>query len=523
MNIDNKDVARGVDVLSSIYGVITPEEKGAVGDGVTDDRMAIQSAIDEAYQNVINGAGPTTVWAGCNYLISLNPQSAVIPGEMSAGRGVLCMREGVTLTGGGQLLLVDSYTGTSSGAVISNWDGNANNSTVKNITIDCRYGITSGRGISGINIVDSDNVLIDGVSVKNATGGGVYLRHSRGNALNGNYGCTNSRVVNCYINNSYYIGIQCERPSGVVISSNTVMNTGDNGIDIEGNNTSTTGQGYAENVVISNNTLSMVKNGVFIESCGNTNVINNQITTPGIGVVFNRINSGSYFNICSQNKITGLNVSSGYGIRLNNQVGRCLISDNLIRSMNVGIHFVDRVDRCNIGQNTFESIGNTVISLAKVSSGVSILRSSVSEQIYLGTQISGVPYPSSPRKCPSNYPNRMASSVRYFPVYFTDLSGAGEDNMLYRTATLTKNELWDAYSKYDNSVQGYTDLNGVYGVVGDYLNINNIIYCIFSTTSSTTTITKWSEQEKLYVSGDFTNDFNSSYTVETYRAAWGEL
>ncbi|EOD2802014.1 TPA: right-handed parallel beta-helix repeat-containing protein [Klebsiella aerogenes] len=506
----------------NINGFITPEEKGAVGDGVTDDRIAIQSAIDEAYQNAISGSGPTTVWAGSNYLVSLNPQSPVIPGEMSAGRGVLCMKSGVTLTGGGQLLLVDTYSGTSPGAVISNWDGNANNITIKNITIDCRYDVTSGRGISGINIVDSDNVLIDGVSIKNSTGGGVYLRHSRGNSLNENYGCTNSRIVNCIVNNAYYIGIQCERPGGMVISSNVIVNTRDNGIDIEGNNSATTGSGYAENVIISGNTLSMVKNGVFLESCGNANVVNNQIITSGVGVIFNRINSASYYNVCSQNKITGLNVSSGYGIRLNNQIGRCQVSDNFIRVMNVGIHFVDRIDRCNIGVNTFDSIGNTILSFSKVPSGVSVLRSSISEQIYLGTQTGGIPYPTSPRGCPSNYPNRMSPSVRYNPVFFTDTTGSGEDNMLYRTAKLTWNESWGAYSKY-NIAGGYTEINGIFGVAGDYVNINDIIYIIASVSQSTTTVNKWSAQQSSYIAGDFTSEINDSYTVNTYRSAWGEL
>ncbi|WP_423784585.1 right-handed parallel beta-helix repeat-containing protein, partial [Escherichia coli] len=83
------------------------------------------------------------------------------------------------------------------------------------------------------------------------------------------YGCSNSRIMICYVHNVEYIGIQCERPNGMTITGCAVASCGDNGIDIFGNVTDESGQGVAEDVVVSNNTIRDVSVGVFIESCGN--------------------------------------------------------------------------------------------------------------------------------------------------------------------------------------------------------------------------------------------------------------
>lgn len=501
-------------------GYLTPEMFGAKGDGVTDDRPAIQSAIDKSNANYLAGTGPRTVYLGSQYRVTLNPASTLIPGEVAAGRGVLNIRSGVSIEGPGTLALDTSFTGGSSGAVITNWEGSADYCAVKGITIDGAYGTATGTGITGINIVDSANVDVSFVKVINTTAGGIYLRRA-GNSSS-DYGCSNSKIVTCRVNNTRYIGIQCERPNGMIIANSIITNTGDNGIDIEGNQSGITSTGYAEGVVIVNNEMSGVKNGIFIESCGQAKVVSNTIYTPGIGIVFNRINSGSFYNEAIANTINGIGVSdTGMGMRFINQIGRMRISENRIRFKANGLHFADRIDRMDIGVNYFSDISSVILAFDKVNSGVSMLRSRIASQFYAGTQTSGIPYPTSPRNNPANYPNRMASTVSYAPVYFSDLAGSGEDNMVYRTATLSYNSSWAAYARYGIVTDGYTSLNGNFGNAGEYLEINGNYYQIYSVETSTTEILKWDGSS--WASGNFVGDFTDAFAVKTHRSVWGTL
>lgn len=87
--------------------------------------------------------------------------------------------------------------------MITNWLGAANHCSVRDITINGAYGEASGSGINGINIVDSENVVINGVNVKDSTAGGIYLRRS--GSSSSDYGCSNAQIINCYVNNVHYI------------------------------------------------------------------------------------------------------------------------------------------------------------------------------------------------------------------------------------------------------------------------------------------------------------------------------
>lgn len=100
-----------------------------------DWRKAIQAAIDKAHQNYLAGSGPTNILIGGELTVTLNPDSTLIPGEVAAGRGALCMRSGVTLMGGGTITLDGSFTGSSSGAIITNWEGAADNCKIQGLRL----------------------------------------------------------------------------------------------------------------------------------------------------------------------------------------------------------------------------------------------------------------------------------------------------------------------------------------------------------------------------------------------------
>lgn len=499
---------------------ITPEMFGAIGDGVTDDRQALQDAIDAANANYLAESGPVNILCGNKYLVSLNPSSTLISGEVAAGRGCLDVKSGIMLFGAGTIILDPTVTGTSSGAMITNWSGAVTDVTIKEISIDGQYGTITGSGISAINIVDSTRLLITQIRATNHSGGGIYVRRS-GTTTN-TYGSVEAKVTNNFVYNVSVIGIQSERPDGIQIHGNTVDTSGDNSIDCEGNDSTSTGQGVGRQMSIKGNTVRWGKNGIFIESLGDGQVNDNTVLTTGIGIIFNRINTGANDNQCLSNTIRGSGSASA-GIRCNNQIAALTIGGNRISGFTYGIFFADRIDRTEILPNQFSAIGTEILHFDKVSSGVSMLRSRIASQFYMGTQTSGVPYPTSPRNCPSNYPNRMASTVTYTDVYFSDLTGVGEVNFVRKTSTLVQNTSWAAYAKYGVVTSGYTSLYGNYGNAGEFLEINGIYYKIYSAESSTTEIMKWDATSAAYISGDCTSDFTSALTVKTHRTEWGTL
>ncbi|WPJ48978.1 hypothetical protein RCIP0012_00202 [Klebsiella phage RCIP0012] len=485
-----------------------------------DWRKAIQAAIDKAGQNYVNGNGPTNILIGGHLTVTLNPDSVLIPGEVAAGRGALCMRSGVTLMGGGSITLDGNFTGSSSGAIITNWEGAADNCKIQGITLNGSRGTATGTGITCINIVDSDNVTIDNVKALDSTSGGIYLRR----ANNSVYGCSNSRIVNCYVHNVGYIGIQCERPNGMTIALNTVRSCGDNGIDIFGNETTETGQGYAERVVIDTNTISDVTVGIFIESCGNVAISSCPISGfTNAGVFFNRINTAAYNCSVIGCTIIGADITASQGIRWKNAVGYTRVYNNTIKNCIDSFVTTGGMIYVDIGVNNHESIGRCLLYVPKTSNGCVYTR--MAQQIYNGVQTDGIPYNTTPRGWPS------ANNTRYYRTsfvapYMMYSATTGEDNFVRATGTLPSNSGWGpGYAIYNSVVAGETVIAMGSGLLaaGEYMLINGEYYYVFSTASSYSVVRKWDVTSQSFVAGNYVTNLNSAYAYSIYRAAWGTL
>lgn len=485
-----------------------------------DWRKAIQAAIDQAGQNYLAGSGPTNILIGGDFTVTLNPDSTLIPGEVAAGRGALCMRSGVTLMGGGSITLDGSFTGSSSGAIITNWEGAADNCKIQGITLNGSRGTAGGTGITCINIVDSDNVTIDNVKALDSTSGGIYLRR----ANNAVYGCSNSRILNCYVNNVGYIGIQCERPNGMTITGCTVTSCGDNGIDIFGNVTDETGQGIAENVVIANCTVGDISVGIFIESCGNATISACVIFGfPNSGIFFNRINTAAYNCSVTGCTITGKDITTSQGIRWKNAVGYTRVYNNTLKNCIDSFVTTGGMIYVDIGVNNHENIGRCFLYVPKTSNGCVYTR--MAQQVYNGVQTDGIPYNTTPRGWPST------NNTRYYRCSFTApymmySATTGEDNFIRATGNLPSNSGWGpAYSLYNSIVAGETviAISSALLAAGEFMLINGSYYSVHRVTSSYAVVRKWDVTSQDFIAGDYTSYLNSSYVYSIFRPAWGTL
>ncbi len=510
--------------VESLMAFLTPEMFGAVGDGVSDDRVPIQLAINKANElYTLTGGRCSVVLGQKTYIVSQNPASTAINGEVSAGFGCINLLSGVCLKGSGKIKLKAGTSGANPGAIITNWTGPCIDSEIEGISVDGNASEITATRMTAINLVNCTRTSLYKLKVYNTKGtaGGIYMR--RDGFSTSDYGCVESRIMNCDVYDIADIGIQAERPDGIIITGNNVFNTGDNAIDIEGNNASGS-SGFGKQMVISNNVCRNNKNGIFIESCSNATITGNDITDlGGIGIVLNRINTGSFNNIISNNKVTGLSTQLAYGVRVINNSGGCTITGNHFTSLYSSIKFNGQATRVYVGTNNHSSIAKFLIELeATAAFPTALYRSFVARQFYQGTQTTGLPAPMSPTGCPSNFPNRFNTST-FESAHFSDLNSAGEENMVYRTANLTLNASWNAYARFNNTTTGYTDLNGNFGVVGDFLEISGNVYQVYAASASTTTITKWDATSSSYIAGNFVADFPSALLVKTHRPTWGTL
>lgn len=490
-NLGSGDGAKLIGGLS----FLTVEMYSYLAEG-NDWRKAIQASIDQANQNYLAGSGPTNILIGGEFTVTLNPDSTLIPGEVAAGRGALCMRSGVTLMGGGSITLDGSFTGSSSGAIITNWEGAADNCKIQGITLNGSRGTAAGTGITCINIVDSDNVTIDNVKAFDSTSGGIYLRR----ANNEVYGCSNSRILNCYVHNVGYIGIQCERPNGMTITGCTVTSCGDNGIDIFGNVTDETGQGIAENVVIANCTVGDISVGIFIESCGNATISACVIFGfPNSGVFFNRINTAAYNCSVTGCTITGKDITTSQGIRWKNAVGYTRVYNNTLKNCIDSFVTTGGMIYVDIGVNNHENIGRCFLYVPKTSNGCVYTR--MAQQVYNGVQTDGIPYNTTPRNWPS------ANNTRYYRCSFSApymmyAATTGEDNFIRATGNLPSNSGWGpAYSLYNSIVAGETviAMSSALVAAGEFMLINGNYYSVHSVTSSYAVVRKWDVTSQDYM------------------------
>ncbi|PAF31853.1 right-handed parallel beta-helix repeat-containing protein [Paenibacillus sp. 7516] len=347
---------------------------GAIGDGVTDDTISIQAAIDAA-----STAGGGTVYfpplgTDEHYIVS----SILIPSDInlqgSKGSRIKQINDPdlgnlVQIATGAKNIKVDGLeldANKSNGSTGHGIGFSANvseviisNNIVRNATIDCihtedgnfnvkiinnscfdagRIGIAmngnsknifvsgnfcSGSFNSGINVIGTgDGVSIIGNIVDGAGDDGItgYGNLQKDLLIDGN-------IIRNVSNNGIHIG-----GNGVFISDNVISNCGNRGIYFA-NSPLTTG----ENVTISGNSIDTVTNlhGIEILQCDNISIVGNSIFRVLVGrsITLSAVKRG----VVANNRVKG---TTSDGIRLEKSSFVTITSNNITGTTN-GIQLSD--------------------------------------------------------------------------------------------------------------------------------------------------------------------------------------
>ena len=171
--------------------IVTPEDFGAAGDGVTDDTAAVQAAFD---------SGADIVVIKNTYLVT--------PGADQWKR-TLQVPSGLIIEGPGTIQL--SPTSLDGYDILSVY--NVHDVTIRGITVigdlDTHTGVTGEWGY-GIDIDDSVNVCIDNVNVSKCWGDGIAVNHLDNSAPIDQY-CSNITISNSEVhhNRRNNISVMC--------------------------------------------------------------------------------------------------------------------------------------------------------------------------------------------------------------------------------------------------------------------------------------------------------------------------
>ncbi len=196
-------------------GWLSVKSYGATGNGVTDDSVAIQAAIDAA-SALPNG-------------IVYFPTGTYIVTLQDAGNA-LCLhaKPNTMMTGPGTIKLGDNAAGNASGTRVI---GTQSASGYSNISI---VGLTIDGNTANNPLGKSDkdhcvflssvaNVVIDRCEVKNAGSDGIYL-HTGDDLLL----CFGARVVNNYVHGQVRVGINAHGSANSMYANNWITGAGSN-------------------------------------------------------------------------------------------------------------------------------------------------------------------------------------------------------------------------------------------------------------------------------------------------------
>jgi polygalacturonase len=273
---------------------VSVKDFGAVGDGVTDDTAAIQAAIDSVNSA---GGGVVSVPQGTymiNALSRINMKENI---NLFIARGA----ELKAITNNYQVYSVVRATN------VNNWSITGSGKLTGERTTHTG---TLGEGGECITVFGCENFIIDGLTIQDGWGDGIYI--------GGNVTVNQSRsftIQNCYLNNNRRNNISVTAGRDFSIINNRITNANgtapEAGIDLEPNPSDAWD---VEDCTISNNVIwANLGSGITCSAIyhGNTIISNNVVHGNGINGIASFNSQAPVIitdNLCFEN--------AGYGIRL---------------------------------------------------------------------------------------------------------------------------------------------------------------------------------------------------------------
>jgi len=416
-----------------------------LSNGGTDWRLAIQKAIDDGYGVVLIPKGI--------YDVSLNMI------DTGKGTGIaINLRDNLLITGVGTIRSKNGNNGAS-GMIFGNISSTIKNCIIENITIDGNRDNVTG-GIDNAVMFSATNCKYESVNSINSFGTGLMFRGLL---------CTNNHVINCFVDNCKYIGIQCADNINLHIMGNTVTNTGDNGIDVEGNDPLNIG--LSQKIIIHGNILKNNGAGIFLESSGLVTISDNFIDDwAGCAIFLNRITSGSFYNLIHGNHFNNVDNTKD-GINFNSSVGKTKVYNNFFNNMKNAIVCSTGITNNVITDNYFSNITKYLVSVQKLAN--SLVKSVIKDNYYENGQ--------SPNGFPktTNVKDSRMFNVNFNPTLSLESNLNLRDDYFYKTDTLINSVNWGAYSIYYNG-DTKISIDTVSPKVGEFMSIDGIFYSVYS-------------------------------------------
>jgi parallel beta-helix repeat protein len=312
-------IQRTVD--SKLKDSVSVKDFGAVGDGIIDDRNAINAALASGAKSVYFPAGTymaggvITMGVDRQYVWSDQGAVILVKGGLPAGFGLVRLRgnfltiDGLIFDGNlanppgssvNSCIGLDCQGGTLDGVTIKNttlrgWNGYgifsfASGQLLKNLQIEnCRFldmlNPTAGTPPAAIQLVvpnEHRNILVSGCIFDNCTGGGFMVRSNFGTNEVHNVTVTNN-VFKCNWQLYSTLAVEVWNGFNITVSGNTIDNCR-MGVSLAPiNNCSITGNTFTNtltygveainvhNIAISGNTFEEFDHGIFVQR-GSTDI-----------------------------------------------------------------------------------------------------------------------------------------------------------------------------------------------------------------------------------------------------------